>query len=82
MTTFLECWGETKDCPMPKGCNPCRLCKGMCMEAEMVEDYDRKIPLVRITAMCDASVDQHKDDIRTEFAPETEAVAEWNRMNP
>jgi len=51
------------------------------MSAEAIEDdwYGRG-RVIRIWSMCDESDPYEKDDVRTEFAPETEAVVEWNNM--
>lgn len=101
-------WEDPVDIVTPPGCNPCRFCKGHCMEAEALEhDWHGRGRVVRIWPTCDASakalpecrlgdatlvegemrrtlpvVAFDMDEQRTEFAPEAEAVAEWNRMNP
>lgn len=74
-------WEPLHDVPVPAGCVPCRLCGKRCMVAEMIEhDWEGRGRVIRIWSNCDESDDFEKDDIRTEFEPEAEAVAEWNEM--
>jgi len=74
-------WSGMVECEMPDGCVPCRLCGGNCAGAEAIEeDWYGRGRVIRIWSECKESDSYEKDDIRTEFAPEKEAVAEWNEM--
>ncbi len=76
-----EGWQPTRECNLPDGCDNCRVCGGRCMEAESIErDWHGRGRVIRIFSLCDASDDMEKDDVRTEFGIEEEAVEEWNDM--
>ena len=78
-------WNPTEDIETPVGLNKCKWCHTNCMEAEAVEDGFHTPSLgrlIRIFSACDASNEQEKDDIRTEFLPECHAIHEWNILNP
>lgn len=84
MTGF---WGwEEKECEAPDGLIPCKFCGILCAEAAWVNDIDGRGQVIRIGTSCRDSLDLwnsgkvEKDDLRTEFSPESEAVAEWNEM--
>lgn len=74
-------WKNPKFAALPDGCCVCKWCGKMCMEAEMLEDdwYGRG-QVIRIFSMCD-DAPWTKDESRTEFATENEAVQEWNDIN-
>lgn len=77
-------WNPNTDVPNPPFLLPCKFCGKHCMETEQVIDgfhEPSRGKLIRINAMCD-EVSAHaneKDDERTSYAPEAEAVIEWNR---
>lgn len=76
-------WPTPVDAPAPPGCNPCRLCKAGCVAGELIaEGWGGAGEVIRLWSTCNESDCREKDDIRTDFAPAREAVAEWNRMNP
>lgn len=74
-------WNPSYDAPNPPGLSPCKYCGKHCMETEQVIDgFNDRGKLIRINAMCDevSLASNEKDDERTEYAPEAEAVKEWN----
>ena len=83
-------WETPKDAPVPDGCNPCRWCGRACMEVRIIEsDWYGRGRVIRIESACresdpgDVTLDEamnREDEVRTEFAPEVEAVAEWNAV--
>lgn len=82
MKQDIPFWGELKDVETPSECIPCRLCGQKCMATEEVEDRDGRGKVIRISSLCDQSLDLwDKDDTRTEFNLPKDAVKEWNKMN-
>lgn len=72
----------------PGGMVPCRFCGHYCQGTDAVEDgFDDLGVLIRITSTCkqsdpfDDKNNLTKDDSRTEFLKEPDAVRQWNKMN-
>lgn len=78
-------WENSSDCLLPCGCNPCRLCGSsdeMYVE-QILNDWHGRGRVIRIGCLCKGAMELDKDESRTSgFDPESEAVAEWNEMNP
>lgn len=68
--------------PWQESCLPCKLCGSHEeMYGEEVDDWETGLPVIRIGCLCDASMElRFPDDIRTEFLPLDEAIAEWNYL--
>jgi hypothetical protein len=73
-------WDE-KECENPAGLKACRFCGSHCYSTDWVNDYRGRGKVIRISCGCSQLPGYEKDDFRTAcFAPEADAVAEWNEM--